>query len=118
MKKKLVLLSLVLALSVMTFGQTSSHGLALSWTLSTSTGVTGQNVYRSTVSGGPYSKLTTTPLAPTVTSYLDPVVDGKTYYYVVTAVQNGIESVYSNQSTATALGPAPNPQTGLAVSQQ
>jgi fibronectin type 3 domain-containing protein len=73
----------------------------LSWVGSTSSGVVGYYVYRGTVSGGPYSKLNSTP-APT-TNYTDTSVQsGVTYYYVVTAVDNkGMESAYSNQSMAT-----------------
>jgi hypothetical protein len=99
----------------------AAHGVGLKWTLSTTVGVAGQNVYRATVSGGPYTKLTATALAPTVAAYLDPVVDGVTYFYVVTAISQGpivIESVFSNQVSAAAPGPAPNPQTALAATAQ
>jgi fibronectin type 3 domain-containing protein len=62
--------------------------------------VVGYYVYRGTVNGGPYSKLNSTP-APS-TNYTDATVQsGVTYYYVVTAVDgSGMESAYSNQSTA------------------
>jgi hypothetical protein len=46
--------------------QPVSHEVTLSWTASTSV-VIGYNVYRSTVSGGPYTELTTTPVATTTT---------------------------------------------------
>ena len=99
----------------------TSHGIEIKWIASTSAGVGGQNVYRGTVSGGPYTKLTATPLSPTALTYLDPVVDGKTYFYVATAISQGpivLESTFSNEASATAPGPVPNPQTGLAASQQ
>ena len=72
----------------------------LSWTASTST-VVGYNIYRGTVSGGPYVKLNATAVSGT--SYTDTgVVAGQLYYYVVTAVDSsGVESVYSNQASAT-----------------
>jgi hypothetical protein len=35
----------------------SSHSVTLSWNRSTSSSVVGYNVYRGTVSGGPYSKI-------------------------------------------------------------
>ena len=75
------------------------HSVALSWTASTSP-VVGYNVYRSTTSGGPYTKLNTT-LIPS-TSYNDQnVQSGMTYYYVATAVNSaGLESAYSNQAVA------------------
>ena len=77
-----------------------SHSVSLSWTASTST-VVGYNVYRGTVSGGPYTLLTSSPVAGT--TYTDlAVASGQAYYYVVTAVNSsGTESVYSNQASAT-----------------
>ena len=77
-----------------------SHSAILSWTASTSS-VMGYNSYFSTTSGGPYTKLTSSPDA--VTSYTDSsVVAGQTYYFVVTAVDSsGDESAYSNEVSAT-----------------
>ena len=77
-----------------------SHLVDLSWTASTST-VVGYNIYRGTVSGGPYVKLNATVVSGT--SYTDTgVAAGQLYYYVVTAVDSsGVESVYSNQASAT-----------------
>jgi fibronectin type 3 domain-containing protein len=62
--------------------------------------VAGYNVYRSSVSGGPYTKLNATPV--TALTYTDSTVSaGATYYYVVTDVaSDGTESVFSNQATA------------------
>jgi hypothetical protein len=58
------------------------------------------NVYRSTTSGGPYTKIAT---GVTGTTYNDTdVINGTTYYYVVTAVNSsGTESAYSNEVSAT-----------------
>jgi HYDIN/CFA65/VesB-like, Ig-like domain/Cep192 domain 4 len=72
------------------------HSADLSWDPSPST-VVGYNVYRSTTTGGPYAKLNTS-LGPS-TSYTDSTVqNGRTYYYVSTAVNAaGAESGYSNQ---------------------
>jgi fibronectin type 3 domain-containing protein len=62
------------------------------------TGATGYNIKRGTTSGGPY----TTIAASTQPSFQDAsVVNGTTYYYVVTASQ-GVESAPSNQATALA----------------
>ena len=60
----------------------------------------GYNVYRSTVSGGPYARITSGPDGSL--SYTDIAVSaGKSYFYVVTAVEgNGTESTYSNQAMA------------------
>src|SRR6202046_2206803 len=80
--------------------QQSTRTVSLSWTDSATT-VVGHNVYRGTNTGGPYgSKLTASPV--TSTQFTDTgLQSGQTYYYVVTAVDsNGVESVYSNQATA------------------
>jgi fibronectin type 3 domain-containing protein len=68
--------------------------------MASSSSVVGYNVYSSTLSGGPYTRLTASPA--TTASYKDATVQsGKTYYYVVTAVDSGaVESGYSNQVTA------------------
>jgi fibronectin type 3 domain-containing protein len=74
--------------------------VALSWTASTSA-VTGYNTYSGTTSGAPYTKLTTVPTA--ATAYTDTtVLAGRTYHYVVTAVDSANnESAYSGEITAT-----------------
>ena len=79
----------------------STHSVALSWTASTSIGVTGYNVYRGTTSSGPYAMVSSSLVA--ATQYTDTTVQsGQTYYYVVTAVDSSnTESVYSNQAPAT-----------------
>ncbi len=72
----------------------------LTWTQSVSANIVQNKVYRSTTNGGPYSLIAT--LAAT-TSYQDrAVVSGKTYYYVVTAVNSSaVQSGYSNQAATT-----------------
>jgi hypothetical protein len=81
-------------------GTQQAQTVALGWTASTSS-VIGYNVYRGTVTGGPYSaKLTSSPVAST--QFTDTAVQsGQTYYYVVTSVDsNEVESVYSGQASA------------------
>ena len=80
--------------------QPVSHSVTLTWTASTST-VSGYNVYRSTVSGGPYTKLNSTLVA--ATTYVDSTVQaGQTYFYVVTSVDSsGVESADSTEVSAT-----------------
>ncbi|MGH9743474.1 MAG: beta strand repeat-containing protein, partial [Candidatus Acidiferrum sp.] len=75
------------------------HSVALTWNASTST-VSGYNVYRGTVNGGPYTKINSSLV--TSLAYTDSSVQsGTTYYYVTTAVDSsGNESVDSNQVTA------------------
>lgn len=70
----------------------------LSWIPSTSPGVAGYNVYRGTVSGGPYTQVN--PAIVPGTTYLDSGVQpASTYYYVTTSLNTSNEqSVYSNQA--------------------
>jgi hypothetical protein len=81
-------------------GVAAQHSVTLSWAASSSAGVVGYNVYRSTVSGSPYARITSGPDGSM--SYTDIAVSaGKSYFYVVTAVEgNGTESTYSNQAMA------------------
>jgi len=74
--------------------------VTLTWNASTST-VSGYNVYRSSVSGGPYTKMNSTLVAST--TYADTAVTaGQTYYYVVTSVDSSnVESAYSAEVSAT-----------------
>ncbi len=79
----------------------TSHSVTLNWTASSSTGVVGYYVYRSTTSGSSYSRLNSSPSS--AIKYADGTVSaGTTYYYVVTAVNSsGTESAKSGQVTAT-----------------
>jgi len=76
-----------------------NHSVALSWSPSTST-VVGYNTYTSAQSGGPYTRMTSAPVA--ATSYTDTAVQaGKTYYFVVTSVDSSnVESAYSAEVSA------------------
>lgn len=79
--------------------------VTLSWNASTSSGVDGYNLYRGTVSGGPYTRLNST-LNTTMSATDNTVVAGQTYYYVTTAVNAaGTESAYSNQVQAVVPSP-------------
>jgi hypothetical protein len=82
-----------------TAAQLSTHTVKLTWQPSTSS-VSGYNVYRSTTSGGAYSKVNTSLIA--ALTYTDSsLATSTTYYYVTTAVNSaGLESVYSNQVSA------------------
>ena len=77
------------------------HTVSLSWTASTTSGVTSYNVYRAVfgTSCGSYSNVGSTPSS--ITAYTDSVVaDGTTYCYATTAVDPSGESAYSNISKA------------------
>jgi hypothetical protein len=79
------------------------HTVDLAWTASVD--AVGYNIYRSSVSGGPYSLLNSA--LDSATAYTDnTVVSGQTYYYVATAVDSDSnESGYSTQVQAV----IPNP---------
>ena len=79
----------------------TSHSVTLNWEASSSSSVIGYYVYRSTVSGGSYTRLTSSAVA--ALKYADGAVNaGATYYYVVTTVNgSGTESGYSGQVSAT-----------------
>jgi hypothetical protein len=76
------------------------HSVTLSWTASVSPNIAGYNVFRSTQSGGPYTKISPAPTPGT--TFQDPTVfPGQTYFYVATAVDSGgSQSVYSNEAPA------------------
>ncbi len=78
--------------------------VTLSWTASA--GATGYNVKRATTSGGPYTQLA----APTSNGYTDSsVVNGATYYYVVSALTAAGESANSPEVSATPGAPSEAP---------
>jgi hypothetical protein len=77
---------------------------SLSWNPSTSV-VVGYNVYRGTQSGGPYTKLNSSPVSAT-TCTDSSVKAGQTYFYVVTAADSSnVESAYSNEVSASIPSP-------------
>jgi hypothetical protein len=87
-------------------GLTATAGntqMFLDWNDNTEPDLAGYNVYRSTTSGGPYTKAATT----TVSNYTDTgLTNGITYYYVVTAFDSSNnESAYSNQAAGTPHNP-------------
>ncbi|HEV8492162.1 MAG TPA: choice-of-anchor D domain-containing protein [Candidatus Angelobacter sp.] len=79
-----------------------AHSVDVTWAASTSTPLQGYNVYRSTVSGGPYTKLSPT-LSPTTLLFTDTTpLSGKQYFYVVTALNtSGAESSASSEVAVT-----------------
>jgi fibronectin type 3 domain-containing protein len=97
-------LALLISLCIPALAQcplNSPHCVLLSWSNSPSISVTGYKIYRSTKSGGPYSHIATnTPYGNT--AYIDytNLIEGDTYYYVVTAFTPSGESGYSNEATA------------------
>ena len=111
MVRRWCLISFVLLFAIVTggcSGQVSearnpaavAHSVTLSWTASTSD-VTGYYIYRATQTGGPYTKLNSTPVAEVI--YFDSTIQsGHSYFYVVTAVDSSnVEGGYSNEVSAT-----------------
>ncbi|MGB8323409.1 MAG: fibronectin type III domain-containing protein, partial [Candidatus Acidiferrum sp.] len=80
--------------------------VSLSW--SGSTGATSYYVKRSTVTGGPYTKIS----SPAAASYTDAsVTNGTKYFYVVSAANASGESANSSEVSATPVAPTTPPPT-------
>ena len=79
--------------------------VALSW--NAASGASSYNVYDSTTSGGPYTKVGSTS---NTNSTITGLTNGAVYYFVVTAVNSNGESSYSNQINATPVGTLTPPQ--------
>jgi hypothetical protein len=84
--------------------------ILLNWTAVT--GATGYNLYRATVSGGPYTKILSGLPPPCMT--IDAPSPYGTYYYVATAVNANGEGPRSNEASATTIAPQV-PPTNLAA---
>jgi fibronectin type 3 domain-containing protein/regulation of enolase protein 1 (concanavalin A-like superfamily) len=70
-------------------------------------GATSYNVKRALVSGGPYTTIASNLVT---TSFTDTTVSTcQTYYYVVTMMIGGVESVPSSEASTTVQGPLPSP---------
>jgi hypothetical protein len=78
------------------------HAVDVTWTASVSPDIAGYNLYRGTVSGGPYPDKINTALIPGTFFEDTTVMSCTTYYYVATAVEllgdgGQSESGYSNE---------------------
>ena len=117
MNKILIAVSMLLlsiTCSAQVVAKATAHSVTLTWTASTTTGVTGYNIYRGTTAGG---ENYTTPLNSalvTGTTYVDTTVSPlTTYYYTAeaycpTCTPNS--SVPSNEVSAAVPGnPQPSP---------
>jgi len=72
----------------------------LTWTQSSTRGLTGSKVYRSRVEGGPYTLIQSFSRA--LAYFTDAgAAPGQTYFYVVAAVSGASQSGYSNEVTTT-----------------
>ena len=92
--------------------EVGNRSLTLTWDPPSDTGgypITEYKIYRSTTSGGPYSYIGNT----TTTSYTDTnLTNGQTYYYVVKAINQEGESVYSSEVFGTPMT-VPSPPRNL-----
>ena len=96
-------------------GLTATAGVnqvILSWGMSI--GAVSYNVKRSTISGGSYQNINTSPVVGTVFTDSS-VTSGIVYYYVVSAVNSAGESSNSTQASTTPVPAAPAEPTGLQV---
>ena len=101
MKRTLIIAAVFCAFHAVTASAQSSHTVTLSWTQSTSSGITANKVYRSTTSGSQGTAIFTSTIP--VTTYTDngPLTNGTSYYYCVTALAGATnESPCSAQATA------------------
>lgn len=93
------------------------HSGTLTWDASTdagSPGFQGYNVYRSETAGGETGPALNGGTPITALTFTDlTVVAGHTYFYVVTALANGLESVHSTEVSGTIPFSAPNPPTNV-----
>jgi fibronectin type 3 domain-containing protein len=107
------LLALPAAPTVVTAIAASSTSITVSW--DAVSGTMGYFVYRSTSSGGAYTKITTS--AVTTTSYTDTELSGgTTYYYKVSATNSVGEGTQSTYTYATTSIAAPTGVTATATS--
>jgi chitinase len=90
----------------------SQPSVVLTWTQSTTAGVTKNCVYRGTASGTYVLPGTCIPVATTYTDTTPTA--GTTYYYAVTAQVSGVESAYSTP-VQVAVPANPAAPTGLAA---
>jgi fibronectin type 3 domain-containing protein len=79
-----------------------AHSVDIGWDASTSLTLLGYNVYRSSVSGGPYTKISPTVSATTFLFTDTSPSSGQKYFYVVTALDTGgAESAASTEVAVT-----------------
>jgi hypothetical protein len=82
----------------------NTHAAKLSWTASTTSGVT-YNVYRSTTTPVPLTTPYATTSGTTFTDTNANLTPGATYYYAVTAVLSGVQSTAVTAPAATIPSP-------------
>ena len=95
------------------------HSATLTWVASTNSGevgFSGYNVYRSEVGGTETTPALNGATPITGLTFVDNTVEaGKTYFYVVTAIEGGLESVHSVEVSGTIPFFRPAAPTGLTI---
>ena len=82
------------------------YSVLLTWTASSSSNISGYNMYRGTAASGPFSQINSSLIAGT--TYTDnSVVDGQTYYYEATAVDSNDQESAKSTPAAQAIIPPP-----------
>ncbi|MFC1934359.1 fibronectin type III domain-containing protein [Chloroflexota bacterium] len=82
--------------------------ILITWTENIEPDVVGYNVHRSDIPGGPYSQIASLGITDNYTD--TPLYGGGTYYYVVTAVDNGTNESAESAPEASALANDITPQ--------
>jgi len=95
----------------------TAHKASLSWSASTSTGLNGYNVYRSTTSGSGYAPVGATGSA-TLTYTDSTVISGKTYFYVVTAYAGPVTVIIATGTSTTFTWTAVTGATGYSIQRE
>jgi hypothetical protein len=109
MKRVALVLLVLSSIAVMAQGPSYPYSVALPWTASTGT-VTGYNMYRAPMTGttcGAYAKLNSSPLPLTPTLYTDQNPPQGMYCYAATALDNAVESGFSNMAQVAIPPPPP-----------
>jgi fibronectin type 3 domain-containing protein len=84
------------------------HTVTLTWTASPDVPADAYNVYRGLISEEEATLLNATPISGTTYTDSTPLIGQS--FYAVKSVQNGVESVFSNEVTVSL---PPNPPTNL-----
>lgn len=80
----------------------ATAGINLSWTAPADSDLAGHHVYRAAAPGGPWTKLTTSPIVATTYSDTTAPENAASYYYVTAVDVTGNESAASTTASATA----------------
>jgi len=86
---------------------TGLHVITVTWTPSTSSGVTGYQISRGTSSTGPFSVVGSVTGVTTATFLDATVVSGQMYYYEIAAVAGSVVGPYSTPVAASMVVPTP-----------